>query len=123
LNLAEKYDEIHGLDLNASVDEVAAVFVKRNIKTYLQNGNILDMPYQDNYFDTVLLISIREHHFYTEKDVLAAAENALDTSVLSSYNVGFVQEKSLSLAGLPERSYRERQSYSNNTLQKRRKES
>ena len=34
---------------------------EKNIKTYLQNGNILDMPYQDNYFDTVLLISILEH--------------------------------------------------------------
>ncbi|MHC4216719.1 MAG: class I SAM-dependent methyltransferase, partial [Planctomycetota bacterium] len=42
LNLTEKYDEIHGLDLNASVDEVAAVFEKKNIKTHLQNGNILD---------------------------------------------------------------------------------
>ncbi len=61
LNLAEKYNEIHGLDLNASVDEVAEVFEKKNIKTYLQNGNILDMPYEDNYFDTVLLISILEH--------------------------------------------------------------
>ena len=125
LNLAEKYEEIHGLDLNASVEEVAAVFEKRKIKTYLQNGNILDMPYEDNYFDTVLLISIlehlkpdeqvrafeemrrvlkpngqvvygvpierrlmvfifrvmgcniREHHFSTEKDVLAAAESVL----------------------------------------------
>ena len=71
----------------------------------------------------VMDCNIREHHFSTEKDVLAAAENALDTSVLSSYNTGFAQEKSLSLAGLPKRSYRERQSYSNNTLQKRRKES
>ncbi len=61
LNLAGKYEEIHGLDLNASVDEVEAVFQKRNIKTHLQNGNILDMPYEDNYFDTVLLISILEH--------------------------------------------------------------
>lgn len=31
------------------------------MKTFLQNGNVLNMPYEDGYFDTVLLISILEH--------------------------------------------------------------
>jgi ubiquinone/menaquinone biosynthesis C-methylase UbiE len=61
LNLAEKYEDIHGLDLNASAGEVAAVFERHGIKTQLQNGNVLEMPYEDDYFDTVLLISILEH--------------------------------------------------------------
>lgn len=61
LNLREKYNEIHGLDLNASVEEVAAVFEARQIKTHLVNGDVLSMPYADNFFDTVLLISILEH--------------------------------------------------------------
>jgi SAM-dependent methyltransferase len=61
LNLSAVYEEIHGLDLNASVDEVAAVFKARQIETHLTNGNVLSMPYDNDYFDTVLLISILEH--------------------------------------------------------------
>lgn len=61
LNLHEKYKEIYGLDLNASIEDVAAVFKKRQIETHLQNGSVLSMPYPDDFFDTVLLISILEH--------------------------------------------------------------
>ncbi|MHC4156600.1 MAG: class I SAM-dependent methyltransferase [Planctomycetota bacterium] len=61
LNLDEKYTEIHGLDLNASVAEVAAVFKAKQIEAHLVNGDVLSMPYADNFFDTVLLISILEH--------------------------------------------------------------
>lgn len=60
-NLHESYEEIYGLDLNASVKEVMAVFKARQIETHLQNGNVLCMPYANDYFDTVLLISILEH--------------------------------------------------------------
>jgi len=125
-NLSESYKEIYGLDLSVSVDDVAAVFRARQIETRLQNGSVLSMPYEDNFFDTVLLISIlehlkpceqepafrevrrvlkpsgqvvygvpiergltvfmfrllgfniREHHFSTEKDVLAVAERVLN---------------------------------------------
>ena len=61
LNLSEMYEEIHGLDLNASVGQVSELFNKKNIPTNLRNGSVLSMPYEDNYFDTVLLISILEH--------------------------------------------------------------
>jgi len=61
LNLHEKYKEIHGLDLTASVADVQAVFAARKVQTFLQNGNVLKMPYPDGHFDTVLLISILEH--------------------------------------------------------------
>ncbi|MFZ5920611.1 MAG: class I SAM-dependent methyltransferase [Chloroflexota bacterium] len=61
LNLAESYREIHGLDLTADVDEVRAVFAPHGIQTFLKNGDVLAMPYADNSFDTVLLISILEH--------------------------------------------------------------
>ena len=61
LNLNENYKEIHGLDLTASVEKVHAVFAPLKIETYLKNGSVLDMPYEDNYFDSVLLISILEH--------------------------------------------------------------
>jgi ubiquinone/menaquinone biosynthesis C-methylase UbiE len=61
LNLNDKYKEIHGLDLNVLVKDVEAVFKARQIKTHLQNGSVLSMPYDDDFFDTVLLISILEH--------------------------------------------------------------
>jgi ubiquinone/menaquinone biosynthesis C-methylase UbiE len=61
LNLSELYQEVHGIDLTADIEEVSSVFARRGIKVFLKNGNILEMPYEDNYFDTVLLISILEH--------------------------------------------------------------
>lgn len=61
LNLNEKYKEIHGLDLNAKVSDVAGVFRARQIETHLQNGSVLSMPYANDFFDAVLLISILEH--------------------------------------------------------------
>jgi len=61
LNLADKYREIHGLDLTADVGRVHSVFASHNINTDLRQGNILAMPYPDNHFDTVLSISILEH--------------------------------------------------------------
>jgi len=61
LNLHGHYKEIYGLDLDASVEAVSSVFGSRGIQTFLTNGNVLAMPYENGYFDTVLLISILEH--------------------------------------------------------------
>src|SRR5829696_3274580 len=61
LNLNEMYKKIYGLDLSCDVNEVAQVFAPLGIRPDLRNGNVLDMPYPDNQFDTVLLISILEH--------------------------------------------------------------
>ena len=61
LNLSDKYKEIHGLDLTASIAEVQAVFDKAGLHTFLRNGDVMKMPYEANSFDTVLLISILEH--------------------------------------------------------------
>ncbi len=60
-NLHESYEEIYGLDLNASVKDVTDVFKAKQIETHLQNGGVLRMPYANDYFDTVLLVSILEH--------------------------------------------------------------
>jgi demethylmenaquinone methyltransferase/2-methoxy-6-polyprenyl-1,4-benzoquinol methylase len=61
LNLNDMYKKIYGLDLSCDVKQVARVFAPLGIHPDLRNGNVLDMPYQDNHFDTVLLISILEH--------------------------------------------------------------
>ena len=61
LNLHDTYREIHGLDLTADISTVQAAFAARHVQTQLRQGNVLEMPYEDNFFDTVLLISILEH--------------------------------------------------------------
>lgn len=61
LNLNDKYKKIYGLDLTCDVNVVKEVFAKQNIDADLRNGNVLHMPYADNQFNTVLLISILEH--------------------------------------------------------------
>jgi ubiquinone/menaquinone biosynthesis C-methylase UbiE len=61
LNLHDRYEEIHGLDLTADCGVIQQRFAARGIVTDLRQGNVLRMPYADDYFDTVLLISILEH--------------------------------------------------------------
>jgi ubiquinone/menaquinone biosynthesis C-methylase UbiE len=61
LNLNQKYKKIYGLDLTCDVNIVKEVFAMHDIHPDLQNGNVLQMQYADNQFDTVLLISILEH--------------------------------------------------------------
>ena len=47
--------------MKAPVEEVKAVFAEKQIETHLQQGSVLSMPYEDDFFDTVLLVSILEH--------------------------------------------------------------
>ncbi len=61
LNLDATYREINGLDLTADVTEIGAFFERKGITTHLRNGSVLAMPYNDDMFDSVLLISILEH--------------------------------------------------------------
>lgn len=61
LNLNTMYKKIHGLDLTCDVKQVSQVFASHGVYPDLQNGDVLKMPYVDNQFDTVLLISILEH--------------------------------------------------------------
>jgi ubiquinone/menaquinone biosynthesis C-methylase UbiE len=61
LNLCEMYNEIHGVDLTADIAEVKSVYDELGVQTFLKQGDILALPYEDNYFDTVLLVSILEH--------------------------------------------------------------
>ncbi|HLC03349.1 MAG TPA: class I SAM-dependent methyltransferase [Anaerolineales bacterium] len=60
-NLSERYSEIHGVDLTADVERVGSFFDGFGLKTSLRNGSVLELPYPDRFFDSVLLISILEH--------------------------------------------------------------
>jgi ubiquinone/menaquinone biosynthesis C-methylase UbiE len=61
LNLCRMYDEVHGVDLTADVAEVKSVYDYLGISTFLKQGDILSLPYEEDYFNTVLLVSILEH--------------------------------------------------------------
>lgn len=61
LNLSQLYQEIHGLDLTADARQVCEMFASLGIQTDLRNGSVLELPYPDQSFDAVLLISILEH--------------------------------------------------------------
>lgn len=61
LNLAEMYQEIHGIDLTADNGTVASLYKSLGIQVDLRQGDLLQLPYHDGYFDTVLLVSILEH--------------------------------------------------------------
>ena len=60
-NLRDKYKEIHGIDLTVDINAVSSVFKPLNIPLFLEKGDVLKIPYKDNFFDTVLLVSILEH--------------------------------------------------------------
>ena len=60
-NLAKKYREIHGVDLNANIDDITGLYSSKGMDVYLKQGDVLHLPYTDEHFDTVLLISILEH--------------------------------------------------------------
>lgn len=69
LNLNDKYEEIHGLDLDSPPEKTTAIFESYDIEIQLKQGDVLDMPYPDEHFDTVLLISILEHIKPEEQDI------------------------------------------------------
>jgi ubiquinone/menaquinone biosynthesis C-methylase UbiE len=69
LNLSEQYQEIWGLDLTSDVEKITDQFREKQIETFLQNGNVLAMPYPDDFFDSVLLISILEHLHPQEQEI------------------------------------------------------
>ncbi len=68
LNLNDTYKEIFGLDLTADVDLIQKKFAEKKVNLNLKNGNILSLPYPDNFFDSVLLISILEHLKTSDQD-------------------------------------------------------
>lgn len=61
LNLQGLYQEIYGIDLDADPQQVTDTFAEQGIPVQLEKGNLLALDYPDDYFDTILLISILEH--------------------------------------------------------------
>lgn len=60
LNLAERFDELHGIDLHAHANSVAEAFAARPMRLVLRQGDATALPYPDSFFDAALAISIHE---------------------------------------------------------------
>jgi ubiquinone/menaquinone biosynthesis C-methylase UbiE len=60
-NLHTKYKELHGVDLKSNCDAVMSCFAERGIYAHLINGSVTELPYENEKFDAVLLVSILEH--------------------------------------------------------------
>jgi ubiquinone/menaquinone biosynthesis C-methylase UbiE len=61
LNLSEQYEEIYGIDLFADAKAVTDMWGQEGLAPILEQGDLVRLPYEENMFDTVLLISILEH--------------------------------------------------------------
>jgi SAM-dependent methyltransferase len=60
LSLAERFEEIHGIDVHDRSERVAESFAKEPIRLRLRRGDIADLPYEDESFDAALAVSIHE---------------------------------------------------------------
>lgn len=62
-NLNRLYKKIFGVEKNSpiSIADITAYFTNRNIPVFLSSGDLLQLPYADDQFDTVLIISVLEH--------------------------------------------------------------
>jgi ubiquinone/menaquinone biosynthesis C-methylase UbiE len=61
LNLSQDYKEIYGIDLFADAKAVTKMWEQEGLTPELEQGDLVDLPYEESIFDTVLLISILEH--------------------------------------------------------------
>jgi ubiquinone/menaquinone biosynthesis C-methylase UbiE len=60
LNLGQRFEEIHGIDLHDHADDVARSFSSTTLTLRLRQGSIAKLPYEDGSFDAALAISIHE---------------------------------------------------------------
>lgn len=52
--------EIYGLDIHKKNKEVENILLKRNIQTSLVSGSAVEIPFDDNFFDSVISVSAIE---------------------------------------------------------------
>lgn len=61
LALAGSVGELHGLDLDADPVPVRSLLSSRGHTADLRQGSVLELPYQDGYFDLAVSFSVFEH--------------------------------------------------------------
>lgn len=61
LELNARFDNIYGLDMHQYGGVIKEIYAREGIDVRLSEGSILEPPYEDNFFDAILAISILEH--------------------------------------------------------------
>ena len=61
LALANRVEELHGIDLDADPSILTEYFRSRNCQAQLRRGSVYELPYESNSFDLVVSFSVFEH--------------------------------------------------------------
>ncbi len=61
ITLSSWFEEIHGVDSTANIEDSTELFRKMGIPVKLQRGSVTRLNYPDHYFDSILAVSILEH--------------------------------------------------------------
>ncbi len=59
--LAGGVSELHGIDLDADASQVTESLKIRKCRSSLRQGNVYDLPYENEFFDLVVSFSVFEH--------------------------------------------------------------
>ena len=60
-NLLRKYERVYGIDKDVDLDMVTEFFRGKGADVDLRKGTVINLPFPDMFFDSILLISILEH--------------------------------------------------------------
>lgn len=60
-NLQRKYERVYGIDKDVDLDMVTEFFRGKGMDIDLRKGTVINLPFPDMFFDSILLISILEH--------------------------------------------------------------
>lgn len=66
--LAARSKKLFGVEMHDSIDLVKDMAEKTGIKAELKFGSVLELPYQDEFFDGVVAVSVFEHIFPKDLD-------------------------------------------------------
>jgi SAM-dependent methyltransferase len=61
LALSPSVDDLHGIDLDADPEPVAAMLASRGERARLERADVCALPYEDGKFDLVVSFSVFEH--------------------------------------------------------------
>ncbi|RJQ32456.1 class I SAM-dependent methyltransferase [Candidatus Parcubacteria bacterium] len=59
--LRKKAGELYGLETHDKVMDVQSALADMGVRTFLSKGSILNMPYEENFFDAIVSVSTLEH--------------------------------------------------------------
>jgi ubiquinone/menaquinone biosynthesis C-methylase UbiE len=68
VSLSKLARKVSGIDLHDEIDSVHTILDRENVKASLYKASALDLPFENNSFDTISCISVLEHFTDQELD-------------------------------------------------------